>query len=286
MPLLVCVGHVTWDQTEEGRVLGGPVSYAAATASKLGWEVGVLTAAGPDFEARRDLPLAEVACRPSPSTTSFRNVYASDGTRTQFVSSRAEDIDLSLLPDAWRKPEALLLGPVVGEIPGAPAAAFDAGVAGAEGQGWLRGIDTEGRVSAREWPDPTRDLAGVDAVFFSEQDLPRGGRPAHDYLGSVPTVALTRGWEGLRLLTRDGNHTIPSLPRTEVDPTGAGDVFTAAFLIRYCESQDLLEAAAFAACAGSCAVEGVGVSTLGDRQEIERRLATRREQIGAGERGR
>lgn len=284
MPLLVCVGHVTWDRTEKGRVVGGPVSYAAATAGKLGWEVGILTAAGPDFEASRDLPMAQVTCRPSSSTTSFRNVYAPNGTRTQFVSSRAEDIDLSLLPEAWRRPDALLLGPVVGEIPGAAAGAFEAGVVGAEGQGWLREIDGEGRVSARDWPDPTRDLAGVDALFFSEQDLPRGGRLAPDYLGSVPMVALTRGVDGLNLLTRESNHTIPSLPRTEVDPTGAGDVFTAAFLIRYHESRDPLEAAAFAACAGSCAVEGVGVSTLGDREEIERRQLTRLWLVENGER--
>ena len=68
---------------------------------------------------------------------------------------------------------------------------------------------------------------------------------------------------------------MPALPRTEVDPTGAGDVFAAAFLVRYQETGDPLEAAAFGACAASCAVEGVGTSTLGDRAEVEQRLEQR-----------
>jgi sugar/nucleoside kinase (ribokinase family) len=60
-----------------------------------------------------------------------------------------------------------------------------------------------------------------------------------------------------------------------VDPTGAGDVFAAAFLVRYHETGDAADAAAFAACAASCAVEGVGVSSLGDRPEVLRRMADR-----------
>ena len=75
---------------------------------------------------------------------------------------------------------------------------------------------------------------------------------------------------GLTLLTRQATHEVPSLPRPEVDPTGAGDVFAAAFLVRYQETGDPLEAAAFAACAASCVVEGVGATTLGDRDEVLR----------------
>jgi len=99
----------------------------------------------------------------------------------------------------------------------------------------------------------------------------------------MPLVALTRGWRGLTLLTRDGVHDVPSLPRPEKDPTGAGDVFAAAFLVRYQESSDPLEAAAFAACAASCAVEGVGTTTLGDRAEVMRRMDLRTRMIEDGE---
>ena len=45
----------------------------------------------------------------------------------------------------------------------------------------------------------------------------------------------------------------------------------------------LAEAASFAACAASCAVEGVGTSTLGDRAEIDRRLVQREAFLEDGE---
>jgi sugar/nucleoside kinase (ribokinase family) len=76
---------------------------------------------------------------------------------------------------------------------------------------------------------------------------------------------------------------VPGLPREETDPTGAGDVFAAALLVGYHETGDVAEAAAFAACAASCAVEGVGASSLGDRAEVTRRLALRQRLIEEGE---
>ena len=89
--------------------------------------------------------------------------------------------------------------------------------------------------------------------------------------------------QGVTLHTRDGVQEVPSLPREETDPTGAGDVFTAALLVGYHETGDIAEAAAFAACAASCAVEGVGTSSLGDRAEVERRLTMRQRLIDEGE---
>ena len=283
MPRLLAVGHVTWDWLRDRQALGGSVSYAALAAQKLGWDVGILTAAGADFDAARDLPGVEVFRSPSPKTTQFTNFNAADGTRRQVLSSRAGDIDMGCLPDSWRDPEVLFLAPVVGELPGGMAAAFEATVVGAGAQGWLRAFDADGNVTAREWPDAGKDLAGVHVLILSQHDLPRAPERAREFLGFVPIVALTRGWQGLSLYTRDGVQEIPSLPREETDPTGAGDVFAAALLVGYHETSDVAEAAAFAACAASCAVEGVGASSLGDREEVMRRLALRERLIEEGE---
>ena len=106
---------------------------------------------------------------------------------------------------------------------------------GAIAQGYVRAIDAEGRVSAKGWERPERDLPGVHVLFLSQHDLPDADARAREFLSLVPIVALTRGWRGLTLLTRDGVHDVPSLPRPEKDPTGAGDVFAAAFLVRYQE---------------------------------------------------
>lgn len=283
MPRLLALGHVSRDRRPGGDVLGGSVTYGALAARRLGWEAAILTSAGADFDPARELSGIPAFVRPAPATTRFVNEYDEDGARRQVVTARAEDVDLEPLSAAWRDPDALLLGPIAGELRGPLAPLLEAGAVGAIAQGWVRSIDEEGRVTPGEWPHPERDLLGVHVLFLSEHDLPQAEARARELLAVVPMVALTRGWRGLTLLTRQGEHDVPTLPRPEVDPTGAGDVFAAAFLVGYHETQDPLEAAAFAACAASCAVEGVGATTLGDREEVRRRLALRERMIETGD---
>jgi sugar/nucleoside kinase (ribokinase family) len=277
------VGHVTWDKRPEGDVAGGSVTYATATARKLGWEAAALTTCGPDFDEARELPGVPVFLQRSAATTRFVNEYGPDGVRHQVLLSRAGQVHVGPLPDEWRRPEVLLLAPLAGEIEGALAPSFEAEAVGAVAQGWVREFAPDGAVSPREWRDPGAALAGVHVLFVSQHDLPPGGLQPRDFLAWVPMVVVTRGWRGAQLLTRDATHDVPGYPRSEVDPTGAGDVFAAAFLVRYQETWDALEATAFANCAASCAVEGVGASSLGDRAEVERRMEQRRRQIEEGE---
>ena len=279
----LAVGHVTWDRVAGRDVLGGSAAYAAACAAKLGWEPGVLTTAAADFDAGRDLPGVTCFTHPAAATTRFANVYGEDGQREQWLLARAEDILLDPLAEEWRDPDALLICPVAGEVRGALALAFDAATVGATAQGWLRAFDRDGRVSPRTEAEIGPQLAGVHVLFVSENDLPDAALCARSWLRFVPVVALTRGWRGLTLMTREAEHEVPSLPVEEIDTTGAGDVFAAAFLLRYHETGHPLEAAAFAACAASCVVEGVGMSALGDRDEISRRLARRERLVEDGE---
>jgi sugar/nucleoside kinase (ribokinase family) len=273
---------VTWDRVQGQEFLGGSVSYAALAAQGLGWDVGVLTSAGPDFEPPRDLPGIEVFVGEASATTRFQNDYDEDGSRRQVLQSRAGEVDISLLPEAWRSPEVLLLCPVANELHGPVARSFTAEAVGATAQGWLRQFDDDGSVEARPWSEAASELAGVHALVHSEQDVPDPEAQAREFLRHVPMVLLTRGWRGLSLFTRASAHEVPAHPSTELDPTGAGDVFAAAFLLRYHETGDPLEAAAFGSCAASCVVEGLGASRLGDRAEVERRLE-RRERFLEGE---
>ncbi|HET8647886.1 MAG TPA: hypothetical protein VFO85_20485, partial [Vicinamibacteria bacterium] len=196
-PRLLVVGHVTWDLRDGREELGGTASYAALTAQRLGWRAGVLTAAGPEFEGTKELPGVDVFTARADATTRFRNLYGEDGTRRQVLVSRSAPIDLSVLPDAWRAPQALLLGPVAGELGPGGALGFQAEVVGVTAQGFLREFDGDGAVSPREWRSPARDLEGVHVVFLSEQDIPEPDRHARELLSVVPVVALTRGWRGL-----------------------------------------------------------------------------------------
>jgi sugar/nucleoside kinase (ribokinase family) len=283
MPRLLSLGHVTWDRRDGLELGGGTVTYAAQCARKLGWEAGVLTACGPDFEPGRELPGVEVFLTSGATTTRFASVVDDDGLRQQWLRARAPNVELEPLPEAWRNPDVLLIGPVAGELPSHLALAFEASVVGAIAQGFVRAVDETGLVTPSEWRQPRSDLDGVHVLFLSEHDLVSAEERIGELLGLVPIVALTRGWRGLTLFTRDGRYDVPALPRPEVDATGAGDVFATAFLLRYHECGDPLEAAAFGACAASCVVEGPGTTTLGDRAEIERRLVLRDRLLEDGE---
>jgi 1D-myo-inositol 3-kinase len=147
----------------------------------------------------------------------------------------------------------------------------------------VRAFGPGGEVTPCEWDRPDESLSGVHALFLSEHDIPGALRRSRDLLSYVPMIAVTSGWRGLSLITRAGSEQIPGFPRTEVDPTGAGDVFATAFLIRYQETGDPSAAAVFACCAASCVVEGVATTTLGDRAEIMRRVEQRDRLVEDGE---
>lgn len=283
MPRLLAIGHVAWDRVQGQTVLGGSVAYATRTALALGWEAAALTSAGPDFEPARDLPGVTVFLERGDATTRFVNNYGEGGARTQVLSSRAADVRLDLVPEEWRRPDVLLLGGLAGEIRGSAALAFEAGVVGANAQGWVRAFGPGGEVSPAEWERPDQSLAGVHALFLSEHDIPGALARSRDLLPYVPMIAVTAGWRGLSLVTRQGAEVIPGLPRKEIDPTGAGDVFATAFLIRYQETGNPSEAAVFACCAASCVVEGLATTTLGDREEITRRIEQRDRLLEDGE---
>ena len=59
----------------------------------------------------------------------------------------------------------------------------------------------------------------------------------------------------------------------EVDPTGAGDVFGTAFLLRYAETRDALVAARFANVVASMSVEAQGIDAIPMRDVVEQWVA-------------
>jgi len=271
-PRLLAVGHVTRDVVPGGDHLGGSVVYAARTATRLGWRAAIATSACDDLAGVPELDGIRCFAGRGAATTRFRNRYGPTGRREQELLSRAGPVDPTLVEESWRSPEVLLLAPVAGELPKGTARSFRADLVGATGQGWLRGIGPDGRrVVPQDWREPEEDLVGVSILFLSLEDVAGDVSRARSRLGQVQLVAVTLGSHGVELHDRDGSRAIVAQPRPEVDPTGAGDVFAAAFLVRYHETRDPVEAASFACCAASFAVEAVGSSGLPDREQVERR---------------
>jgi sugar/nucleoside kinase (ribokinase family) len=88
----------------------------------------------------------------------------------------------------------------------------------------------------------------------------------------VPIAVVTAGRTGALLYVNGDRYEVRPRPAREVDPTGAGDVFAAAFLARYRRDGDPWDAAEAAACAASLSVEGVGWTAVPDPAMLEAAL--------------
>jgi 1D-myo-inositol 3-kinase len=84
---------------------------------------------------------------------------------------------------------------------------------------------------------------------------------------------VTAGAAGALLYVNGERFEVRPRGTREVDPTGAGDVFAAAFLVSYHRHADPWEAAEAATCAASLSVEGEGWSTVPDAARLEEALA-------------
>jgi sugar/nucleoside kinase (ribokinase family) len=277
-PDFVAVGHVTLDETNEGRRPGGAALYAALTAHRFGFSVGLLTSFGQDFPSHLLPGEIQLVNVPSARTTTFRHQVSHAGRRLTLLD-RAADLEVSHLPEEWRSAGLAFLGPVVNEVDPYLAAEFTEGTVGAGLQGWMRERGKEGIITPTAWEDAPLVLRHVQAVFVSEEDI--GGLETHvlGFFQRVPLGAVTLGDGGALLFVNGERYAIPADLADETDPTGAGDVFAAAFLIRYQREGDPWGAAAFATCAAACSVEAEGIAGIPDRPTLDARLARYRRRV-------
>lgn len=274
------IGHVVKDIVpggpgRAGWRLGGTAAYASLQAVALGRRVALLTSASAEIDLESSLPGVEALSIPAQRPTEIENIYTGSG-RVQYIHARAPTLSPDALPQQWQDCPIVLLGPVVGEVGDRLAARFPRSLIGVSAQGWLREVGPDRRVrpvSPRRWHCADL-LRGARALFVSDEDIAPEAAPAalKEWSALVPIVAFTRGEKGADIHYQGRWRHIEAFPAQAVDPTGAGDVFAAAFLIRLQETDDAGEAARFASAAASFIVAAEGTSGIASRQEIEKRL--------------
>lgn len=267
-PQFLVIGHVCRDLHEGGHRLGGTAAYASLTAQRLGLRAAALTSSN-ESDLSSLLPGVDVRNLPSPVTTTFHNIY-SQGTRLQHLHYVADEIRMADMPADWFRTPVVLVGPIVHEVAPYFAAAFRGSLVGISPQGWMRQWDDQGHVSPADWDGGA--LEGlVQVVVLGESDL-KPGRRLEGLLEWVPVLVVTQGERGALMRYRDCWYRVPAYPSQEVDPTGAGDVFAAAFLVRYYETGDPYVSALFASCAAAISVEGLGLEAIPSRRQVEARM--------------
>ena len=284
-PDFLTIGHVTRDILPDKTFsLGGTVTFAALTAYRLGLVAAITTCA--DAELLTDLPARlphiGLAVRTSPATTSFVNTYH-EGFRTQYLRARADHLQLEDVPETWRKASVVLFGPLDQELSPSLVRLFPrhpGSIFAATPQGWLRRWDEDGRVWPAPWTAAGEILPLLDVLILSHDDLlpfANGNRTDADAMLShwsmqVPLLVATDGRHGATLFQHGIAERFPAYPAHEVDPTGAGDVFAAAFLVHYHRHSDPRKAVDFANCVASLSIEYVGIAGIPTMEMVRERM--------------
>jgi len=280
-PDYVVIGHVTRDVVAGGYVVGGTVTYAGLTAAALGRRVGVVTSASSELDLNVALPGLASRVKPAAATTTFENRYH-DGRRTQWVRAIAASLEPELIPPVWRYSPIVHLAPLVDELNSDILKVLShVQLLGVTPQGWLRRWDANGIVSSRPWDEAELILPRVGATILSEEDVGRNWEILRRYARLTPILAVTQGANGCTVFENGKGWHVPAFPVVEVDATGAGDVFAAAFLIRLLEDGNPVAAARYANCVASFAVEAIGVTGIPSSQQVRERLNDHRPVIAA-----
>jgi sugar/nucleoside kinase (ribokinase family) len=282
-----------------GWRLGGGVTYGGLTLARLGLRprvlVGVdrLAADAEELDALREAG-ADVRLVHLDRSPVFENVETPAG-RIQTCLEPGDPLSVAALPPEWRSAHAWLLGPVADELPDAWASVPPADAIVAFGwQGILRELPRGGLVMKRP-PGPSALLRRSNIVGVSRYDVDAATpleRLWH-LLAADSTLLVTEGHLGgmeIRLSggEPDSRRRYPAVPATaEVDPTGAGDVFLAAYLAAQIHGplaasgrhgNDLRLAAA----AASLNVQGPGLSGVPVLAAVTRRVAAMLHEPGDG----
>lgn len=266
-PQYLLVGHCCHDRHDDRNVLGGTVSYAALVARQLGQQTAVLTSTGPDFEfmevfQENNIEVKQVAAA---RTTVFENIYR-ENSRIQYLHARASTLLPEHVPDHWRSAPVVQFCPIADEVDFSLLRAFPGSLTAATIQGWLRKWDQQGLVSPKsmDW----QQLRGLDIVVMSDADIAGFETDIPLIASCVKILVMTEGANGAKVFHGGQQHHFTAFPVTEVDATGAGDVFATSFVLRYAQTRDIATAAVFANAAASFVVEGAGISRLPTREMI------------------
>jgi len=243
VPHLVVVGAASRDLDSDdprGWRLGGGVTYSSRAAAALGLRVAALMGVDEAAAGARELDdlraggvdLQLVRLQDGPV---FENRETPAG-RVQIAHSGSDRLPVAALPTRWASACAFLLNPVAGELDDVWASAPSANaIVGLGYQGMVRVIVPGEPVGLRALTR-TALVARADLAGMSDEDLapdpvgldelmPRDGQQ----------LVITRGERGGIHLARSAGRIrarrFPAIPtRRELDRTGAGDTFLAAWM--------------------------------------------------------
>lgn len=295
---IVMMGHLVKEMIHFpdralGPVLGSPPAYCATVVAKLGARAGIVSKIGPDMPEELMRPLMELGVdlrgvRVGGVTTTTALIYNEAGEKEIRYPQKAEPITLDDIPPEYLDCQAFHICPMDHDVPLETIRQLSERPA-------LVSIDLGGYGGAHSvvHPDPAeprakqalREIVQHSGVvrasvedcrhLFGEAalDLTQIARQFVEWGARVGLVTV--GKAGVVAATRQEVWQIPALPGNAVDSTGAGDSFSAGFLVEYLHTQNVPHAAQFACAVALHVIEGTGgvrADRMPSRTQVERRL--------------
>jgi len=261
------IGHLSCDITPDGPRLGGTAAYAALMSRALGLRVGVVTAWGGEVPLDMLSGIQVQSVQVQHSTT-FENKYTPEG-RIQHIYHIAPDLTFENIPETWRHAPIVHVGPIAGEAKSLIKGNFRSSLLGLTPQGWLRKWDDAGQVGPGDWPEAHEILGMVGAAVISVEDVDGDEDCIEAMAAACRVLAVTEGAVGARLYWNGDLRRFRAPSLEEVDATGAGDIFAAAFFWRLYMTRDPWAAARFATHLASLSVRRYGLDGIPTQAEIQ-----------------
>ncbi len=239
------IGALTRDIHPNGWTQGGTGTFASRALA--GWDAQITIISPLDPFMQIELP---PQCRlirlPSMETATFQNTYQGDA-RQQWIHAVPDPIHWSAISTWTRSADIVHLAPLAGEMTNLPPRAmFDSAFIGLTAQGLLRTWNADGRIHAQAWQPTKHELNQIDAIVVSEEDVAGDEMLVQHWADSGVIAALTRGSRGATVWHNGTRYNLNAVPTDVRDPTGAGDVWAAAFFWQLKHGADVQSAGAWA----------------------------------------
>lgn len=227
-PDYLCIGHLTIDKTPAGDIIGGTAAYASLTANAVGLDTALYTTyTRPELPSMFSQIQSKVQIENSQMT--FENIYLED-KRTQYLLHTCNPLQINGIPSRWRNASIIHFGPIFHDIAPEAIGQFPNAFIGITPQGWLRTVENQ-IVRPKPWGWLSEYLPYADAVVISVEDVNYDEEAIQSIASITKLLAVTEGFYGARIYHDGIVHRCHAPELSEIDPTGAGDVFAAIFFV-------------------------------------------------------
>ncbi len=256
------LGAVTRDvEPGGGSSPGGVVHYAGLALAALGAGTRVVTRCREEDARELLAPLRaagiETLALASRETTTYANDYTGSEDQHELLAA-SDPIAPADLPAEWRRADAIHLGPLHRRDLLPETLAVLRGRVGIDLQGLARRSSAAGTELAAN-AELKDFLAHVSVAKAAEEEIAvlLEGKSLEEFRRQfgLEELLVTRGARGALLVTRSGVDAIQAVTARRRFPTGAGDVFLAAYLFARAASHEPRRAAELAARASAAQIE-------------------------------